>query len=381
MLVAPRYGVGSLADLVPSILGTMGVPGETNRLGLALDGIDRVCVLMVDGLGAELLAANPDAAPFLTSAAPTVLTAGFPSTTATSLSSLGSGLPPGEHGVIGYLLSVPGQERLMNPLKWRLHGPGPRVDLLKEIVPEEFQPLGTAFERAAANGISVSRACPMYQAESGLTRAGLRGGSFRPNFSMGDLVDGAVTALSEGTRSLVYAYHGELDLTGHVRGPHSAAWALELAQVDLMARSIAERLPNNAALLVTADHGMVEVRSPVDFDKDATLQAGVRQLGGEPRARHVYTEPGAAGDVFDAWSELLGEEFAVVTRADAIERGWFGPNIRSAVQDRIGDLVTVALRSSALVRSGVEPLQSMLIGHHGSLTASEMHIPLLVFRG
>lgn len=189
MLVAPRYGVGSLADLVPSILGTMGVPGETNRLGLALDGIDRVCVLMVDGLGAELLAANPDAAPFLTSAAPTVLTAGFPSTTATSLSSLGSGLPPGEHGVIGYLLSVPGQERLMNPLKWRLHGPGPRVDLLKEIVPEEFQPLGTAFERAAANGISVSRACPMYQAESGLTRAGLRGGSFRPNFSMGDLVE------------------------------------------------------------------------------------------------------------------------------------------------------------------------------------------------
>ena len=380
MLVAPRYGQASLADLLPSVLATLGVPDETDRIGLGLDDIDHVCVLLVDGLGAELLTETAGAAPFLSAASATELTVGFPSTTATSLSSLGTGTPPGEHGIVGYLLRVPGHNRLMNPLKWRLHGPGEKVDLLKDIVPEQFQPTETAFERAAAHGISMSRVGPMYQAASGLTRASLRGGDFRPSFSMGDLADGIVTALTQGDRSLVYAYHGELDLTGHVRGPRSQAWALELAQVDHMVSAVAQRLPPRSALLVTGDHGMVHIADPVDFDTTPVLSAGVAQLGGEPRARHVYVADGAIGDVTAAWRETLGSEFAVLTRAEAVANGWFGPTVTDRTADRIGDLVTIALGNSAIIRSGAEPLQSALVGHHGSLTPAEMLVPLSAFR-
>lgn len=381
MLLAPQYGRESLSDLVPSVLAHLGVAGETNRIGLALPGVNRVCILLVDGLGAELLAAHPDDAPFLTSAgsAP-VLTAGFPTTTAASLASLGTGLPSGEHGVVGYLMSVPGEDRLMNPLKWRLHGEGPRVDLLRKLVPEEFQPTPTAFERAAAAGISVSRVAPAYQGGSGLTRAALRGGEFRPTFSMGDLIDATVTAMGEGERSLVYAYHGELDLTGHARGPESRAWALELAQVDLLVRQIAARLPADGALIVTADHGMVQVRNSVDLDQDDDLRTGVRQIGGEPRARHVYTEPGQSDAVLARWRDRLGTDFAVFSRAEVISRGWFGPTVGPAAEQRIGDVVAVATGDGALMRRTVEPLQSILIGHHGSLTSAELHVPLLVFR-
>jgi hypothetical protein len=380
MLVAPRYGTASLADLVPSSLAALGVDGEVDRIGLELDGIKRVCILMVDGLGAALLDANSAAAPFLSSRTSKVLTAGFPSTTATSLSSLGTGLPPGEHGIVGYLLAVPGHQRLMNPLKWRLHGAGDRIDLLKDVAPEEFQPNTTAFERAAEAGISVSRVAPMYQGESGLSRASLRGGEFRASFSMGDLADGAIQSLRNGSRSLVYAYHGELDLTGHVRGPHSDAWAAELSQVDLLARSIAERLPGDAALIVTADHGMVEIVDPVDFDATSSLRAGVARLGGEPRARHVYTKNGAIDDVVATWQAILGTDFGVFSRSEVIDNGWFGPTVTHAAVQRIGDVICVATGSGAVVRTGAEPLQSMLIGHHGSLTAEEMHVPLCVIR-
>ena len=308
------------------------------------------------------------------------MTAGFPSTTATSLASLGTGVPAGEHGIVGYLLAVPDHERLMNPLKWRLMGEGPKVDLLKEVVPEQFQPVATAFERAAVDGITVTRVAPMDQAGSGLTRAALRGGEFRPSFSSGDLVDGVVSALADGDRSLVYAYHGDLDITGHVRGPNSEAWAHELAQIDLTVRLIAERLPAGAAVIVTADHGMVQVDSPVDFDRHPELQAGVRALGGEPRARHVYAEPGAADDVTAAWRELLGADFTVATRAEAVGWGWFGPRVTSRVAPRIGDVVVVANTDRAVIRSGGEPLQSRLVGHHGSLTPAEMLVPLYTIR-
>ncbi|MGW4478754.1 alkaline phosphatase family protein [Rhodococcus triatomae] len=381
MLLAPQYGRESLSDLVPSVLAQLGVAGESDRIGIDLTGVNRVCILLVDGLGSELLEAHPDEAPFLSSAARRpALTAGFPTTTAASLASLGTGMPSGEHGVVGYLMSVPGEDRLMNPLKWRLHGEGPRVDLLRELVPEEFQPAPTAFERAAADGVTVSRVAPAYQGGSGLTRAALRGGEFKPTFSMGDLVDAAVTSLRAGERSLVYAYHGELDLTGHARGPESSAWALELAQVDLLARQIAAWLPSDGALIVTADHGMVQVRSPLDVDQEPELTRGVRQIGGEPRARHIYAAPDEADPVLERWRSRLADDFAVFSRAEVIERGWFGPTVSARARERIGDVIAVATGDGALIRKSAEPLQSILVGHHGSLTSAELHVPLLVFR-
>ena len=380
MFVTPRYGTGALADLVTSVLGVLGVAGESDRIGLGLDGVRRVAILLVDGMGAELVAARPEAAPFLADLPARSLTAGFPSTTVASLASLGTGLPGGEHGLVGYLLAVPDHDRLMNPLKWRLMGEGPKVDLLKEVVPEQFQPSATAFERAAADGVVVTQVAPMYQAGSGLTRAALRGGDFRPSFSSGDLVQGVIDALAAGDRSLVYAYHGDLDLTGHVRGPASESWALELQQIDLTIRLITERLPPGSALIVTADHGMVHVGDPVDFDQRADLRAGVRALGGEPRARHVYTDAGAAPDVAAAWREALGTDFTVLTRAEVIGAGWFGPTVLTPVQPRIGDVVVVADGDRAIIRSGAEPLQSRLVGHHGSLTPAEMLVPLYALR-
>ncbi|MEU4342009.1 alkaline phosphatase family protein [Nocardia sp. NPDC023852] len=379
MFVAPRYGTGSLADLFPSVLAGLGVPGTDDRLGLEVTAA-KVCVLLVDGLGADALAANPAAAPFLSGLPPVTLTAGFPTTTATSLGSLGVGVPPGEHGIVGYLLNVPGYDRLLNPLAWRLHGAADKSDLRTELVPEEFQPIPTVFERAAADGVAVAQVSPRYQEGTGLTRAVLRGCAFRPQVSFGDLVATVAEALRAGPRTLVYTYYGDLDLTGHVRGPSSLAWRCELSNVDRLVAAIAEQLPPDAALIITADHGMVELEDRVDFDTTTVLRDGVRQLGGEARARHVYTSAGAVSDVAATWQGMLGADFAVLTRDEAVTSGWFGPRVTPAVAERIGDLVVVSRARRGIIRSGVEPLQSMLVGHHGSLTSAEMNVPLRVVR-
>ncbi|WP_233266893.1 alkaline phosphatase family protein [Tomitella fengzijianii] len=399
---APAYGSGTIADLVPSALAVLGLPGEADRLDLqSLLGpapVRRLCILLVDGMGARQLAACADAAPLLTtrrapatSASMRVIGTGFPSTTAVSLSSLGTGVPPGEHGLVGYLMAVPGFDRAMNPLRWRLHGEGDHVDLLAELPPERFQPRATAFERAAEAGIAVTRVAPGYQAKSGLTRASLRGGRFDATFALGDLAARSVAALGASDRALVYAYHGDLDLTGHVRGPDSDSWRDELAQVDLLAASIVRDLPDDAALIVTADHGMLAIDDPLDIDDhdaESDMLDGVRLIGGEPRDRHVYTRDGAAPDVRDRWSETLAaraagrpeQRFTVVERDDAIARGWFGPVVTDDARRRIGDVLAVATGTSALIRRSHEPLQSRLIGHHGALTPVEREIPLLGFR-
>ncbi|HTP16356.1 MAG TPA: alkaline phosphatase family protein, partial [Streptosporangiaceae bacterium] len=114
----PRYGEQSLADLSCSVLASLGAPGEANALGLPT--ARRVCLVVIDGLGWELLREHPAAAPFLSELATSgrALTAGFPATTVTSLGSLGTGRPPGLHGLLGYQVAVPGEGWMLNALRW-----------------------------------------------------------------------------------------------------------------------------------------------------------------------------------------------------------------------------------------------------------------------
>jgi hypothetical protein len=379
----PRYGEASLADLVPSLLAALDVPGFANPLGI--DPLRRACLLLVDGLGWEALLAARKAAPFLAAAAErgAPLTAGFPATTATSLASVGTGRPPGEHGLVGYTIALPGMDRAFNCLRWAPYGlGGGDRDLRDRVVPERLQPEATAFERAVADGVAVTLAGGGEYASSGFTRAVLRGGAYWRTFSLGDLAAGSLRGLQQGRRSLVYAYHGGLDRTGHVRGVASEAWRLELAQVDRLARHVFERLPADAALVVTGDHGMVDLRAEqrLDLADQPELAAGVRLLAGEARARHVHAAPGAAADVLAAWRALLGHAMWVLPGEQAAAAGWFGPVVADRVRRRIGDVVAAAFGPVGVVQREVDPTQARLTGHHGSMTAAEQLVPFLELR-
>ena len=289
----PPYGVRTLAEVVPSLLSAVGAAGFANPL--AIPPARSACLLLVDGLGWELLREHADAAPFLTelAAGTSPISAGFPATTAVSLTSLGTGRPAGEHGIVGYTFAVP-DLGVLNALTWRTHGAADPVDLREAFPPEEAQPWPTLLERAAAGGPSVSVAAPAYQAGSGLTRTAFRGGRFQPVYALGDL---AAALTGAGTTALWYGYHGDLDTLGHRYGPGSRQWRMQLAQVDALVRTIATNLPAGGLLAVTADHGMVPVpeSEQVDADSEPALRAGVRLLGGEVRARHVYARAGRRG--------------------------------------------------------------------------------------
>src|SRR2546426_720433 len=154
-------------------------------------------------------------------------------------------------------------------------------------------------------------------ARSGLTRATLRGAIYGPVYSPGDVAAAAGEELRAGTR-LVCAYYPGLDFTGHLRGPASDAWALELGHVDRIASDLADRLPPGSAMIGTGDHGMVEVleEQKIDLAYHPELTEGVRLIAGEPRARFVYSRPGAERDVLAAWHGTLGDRMWVVSRGE-----------------------------------------------------------------
>ncbi len=370
---------GSLADVLPSAAAVLDVPGSRDVLGLSAGAVGRgwrkVVVLLVDGLGWNLLLANLDAAPFLAglvSEGAEPVSVGFPSTTATSMASFGTGATAGRHGLVGYTFALPGHDGLLNALRW---------DSTAD--PLDVQPVPTVFERAADAGVDVSHVALRSFEGSGLTRAALRGAAYPGADTLGEAVQVTAQALARPGRSLVYVYTGDLDNVGHIRGCGSDGWRAQLEHVDLFVAQLHRALPPDGLLLVTADHGMVDVgpADRVDFDNEPLLSAGVRLLGGEPRARHVYARPGAAADVLSAWRERLGGSVLVLSRDEAVADGWFGADVALEVLPRIGDVVVAPTGPTAVVATRQHPREARLVGYHGSTTPDEVLVPLLRAHG
>ncbi len=365
--------------MLPSALAVLGVPGATDLLGLRADlaGVRRIAVLLIDGLGRELLAAAAPMAPTLASVlagemgALATITAGFPSTTPTSLASLGTGAPPGGHGLLGFTVNVPGTRRVLNHIEWAA-----------EPDPLRWQPLPTQFDHAARAGVSATVVSRASFAGSGLTISAYRGAEYRPAADIDELVEQVLGALAGPAPALVYAYHPDLDRAGHLFGVDSPQWRASASDVDSLLARLAGSLPPDAAVLVTADHGQLDVppQARFDLDADPRLRAGVRVVAGEPRVRYLHTEPGATSDVIATWRGILGEAAWVASREEAVAAGWFGP-VPEAHLGRVGDVVVACHDRYVVLATKTEPpLVSSLIAYHGSYTAAEMLIPLIVLR-
>ncbi|SEO97613.1 alkaline phosphatase family protein [Trujillonella endophytica] len=379
-LAVPGYGRATLGDVLPGVAAALGVrvhrgnvPADPLGLGAALGGARRVAVLLVDGLGADLVRQHAAIAPTLAALASPVgdVSAPCPSTTPVSLTTLGTGLPPGSHGVLGFVTAVPGEDRTLNHTQWT-DDPDPRA----------WQSQRTVFEQAAGAGVTVTTVAPYLYRGSGLSDAAYRGAAYAGTVSGGDLAAGLLQAVAAGPRTLAYGYTPELDLTGHVRGVDSPAWRAQLALVDRLVEQVVAGLPDDAALIVTADHGMIDVPAGTRLDLDETpgLLDGVRLLAGEPRARYAHTIPGAADDVVQRWREVLGARAWVVSRDEAFASGVFGP-VDDALAERVGDVVALARGTWALTATRQEPGPSRLAAYHGSLTGVELAIPVLVAHG
>ena len=377
--VRPAYGSGSLAELLPSVCALLGVPGSADVLGLArhLDGVTRVGVLLVDGLGAYQLPVAAARSPVLADLAAGggghagTLTAGFPSTTPVSLVTVGTGALPGAHGILGFTTRRP-DGRVLNHIRWD-DDPDPRV----------WQPVPTRFEAAAAAGVAVTVVNrPEYEV-SGLSVSAHRGAAFLGARTGAELAAGMIAALGAATGpALVYGYHPDLDQRGHEDGVGSPSWHAAAREVDELLGRIVSALPARSALLVVADHGQLNVPAADRFDMagDPALRAGVTGVAGEPRVRYLYAADGARDDVVAAWREVLGSAAWVLTREEAIGAGWFGA-VPAGHLGRIGEVVVICRGRAVALATGWEPpAVGRLVAFHGAVTAAEMTVPLLVAR-
>jgi predicted AlkP superfamily pyrophosphatase or phosphodiesterase len=284
-----------------------------------------------------------------------------PSTTATALTSITTGLAPGDHGVVGYRVAV--DDSVLNILRWSTRD----GDARRSVPPGDFQP------EAPFDG-----QCPpvVTRAEfigSGFTLAHLAGTRIVPYRVVSTLVT-EVSQLTRSGEAFVYAYYEGIDKVAHEYGL-AEHYDAELAAVDRLVGDLLAVLPPRAALIVTSDHGQVDVGDRVIRPARQVLDH-VRLQSGEGRFRWLHARSGQVQALRDAAEEHHGDVAWVRTKDEIIEEGWFGPTMSAAAGSRLGDVALVA-REPVSFDDPEDTGPFQLIGRHGSLTSAEMLVPLL----
>ena len=356
----PAYDAGCISNLVPALLHTL--EGDDSWMPRTALDADRVVLLVIDGLGWNQLRERRHLTPTLSRLEGVPITTVAPSTTATALTSIATGLPPGEHGVMGYRIAVGGD--VLNVLRWTVEGRDARTS----IVPGELQP------HAPFGGQRPPVLTRAEFAGSGFTLAHLDPVRFTGYRTLGTLTAELVRLCRAG-EPLVYAYYEGLDKVSHEYGL-GAQYDEELRWIDHLVATLLEVLPADTVLAITADHGQVETGDDV-LELPADVITHVAMQSGEGRFRWLHARSGRARALADAAEGLLAEHAWVRTREQAVDEGWYGPKVTDAAASRLGD-VLVAAKGTVAFFDPKDTGPYQLIGRHGSLTEDEVLVPLLV---
>jgi len=358
--VEPALDGASIAGIVPAILGR----SDAEWLPPEVASAEQVVLLVLDGLGWAAIEEHRALLPNLAAMSGSAITTVVPSTTATALTSISTGLAPAQHGIVGYRMLVDSQ--VLNVLRWSFAGGGRPPD------PFNVQ-RHTAF---------LSRPVPVItRAEfrtTGFTQAHLRGGEFRGWHTTASLIEHCLRCVEAGER-FVYAYYPGVDTVAHEFGLHDRAYLRELTDTDRLVGALRDVLPAHVTLVITSDHGQVHLEraSWIDMPEVATRCSA---MAGDGRFRYCYARKGTARELLDVARDAVGERGWVWSRAELLESGLLGSGATGTIPGRIGDVVLAAKDAVGFVDPSV-PNEVQLRSGHGSITPDEMLVPLLATRG
>ncbi len=330
-----------------------------------LQGAQQVVMLVLDGLGWEQMVERRHLMRGFTLMNAKPITTVAPTTTSTALTSITTGKTPGEHGIIGYRMSM--DRDILNVLRWTTS----KGDAREAIPPESIQ------HEPVFGGQRPPVVVRAEFRDTGFTRVHLGGCRHVPYRMNSTLIAQILQQVSRG-EPFIYAYYDGIDKVAHEYGLNSV-YDAELVFVDRMVEYLIQELPPGVALVITADHGQVDVGDRVIPPSPEVLSC-VDLQSGEARFRWLKAYPGAADDLLKVATEHHGDVAWVVGVEQTLDESWFGPKVLPGPLSRLGDVALVA-REPIAFEDPADTGPFVLQGRHGSLTSAEMLVPLLVAQG
>jgi predicted AlkP superfamily pyrophosphatase or phosphodiesterase len=361
--IIPNYAGANVRGIIPALLGPAAWSTSTlpNWMPSPVAESDQCVLLVLDGLGWDQFQAHRELMPNLAAFVGQSIHTVAPTTTATALTSISTGLTPGEHGLVGYRMVLGGE--VLNVLRWAV---GDKI-VRRQKPPSEVQP----FEPFLGYAVPVVSMAELQN--SAFSEAHLRGCKPEGWRAASSIAVSAAAQIEAGER-FVYCYYGGVDKIAHERG-FGPYYEAELRAADHLVGELLAALPSGTSLLVTADHGQVQVGDNIVHPSDELLR-GVTLQSGEGRFRWLHTAQGAVRDVAQIAQDEVGDVAWVVTQEQVVDEGWFGPTVAPPVRARLGDVALVA-HDDVTFHEASDSGPYHLICRHGSLTSAEVNVPLV----
>lgn len=364
------------ADIPPYVERLLTGAGGTALAGLP-DRADRVVLLLLDAFGKTFLERyggdHPLLRRLLRDGAVCDLDSQFPSTTTAHVTTMHTGLPVARHGLYEWNVYEPAVGRVITPLRFAFAGDR-EADTLRgqNLDPRDLLPEGPSFyERLAAAGVVPLVYQPDTFSPSTFDSAAARGADLRPYATLKDALRDAIRSVSALERGYAYVYFDGIDLAGHLAGPSSSAFddAVRYA-LDAVEAALAEAGATDTLLLLTADHGQIDV--------DPARTLWLDELH-PPLARLDLRPAGSSRDVFlhvpaadvEATVSALREHAEVHSTADLLAAGAFGPDPGPRLLERLATVCVLPAPGQMAWLRWASDLARDFRGHHGGRTPEE----------
>jgi hypothetical protein len=344
-----------------------------------LDGARTILLLVIDGLGLDYLRRRGRGGALLRHLRGE-LTSVFPSTTASAITTLLTGLAPQQHGLTGWHMYFSEIDRIAAVLPLQLRAGEPVATAPGELPRRLFghRPLSAWMGRAAC------MVTPADIAGSAFNRYHAAGAS---SFGYGSLDEmcGRIVQLAtqDGGPRFVFAYYPVLDAVAHRCGVASGQVAAVFAALDAAFGRLLDALAGSATTVIaTADHGFIDAPAKrlIELERHPALAACLaRPLCGERRVAYCYLEPGRAAAFEDYVGRELADAATAWRGAELIAQGWFGPGpAHPRLAQRIGDYVLVMKEDWTIKDWLPGERRHEQIGVHGGISEREMRVPLIL---
>lgn len=361
MLPAIPAAFGNLKDVFRS--AQLSVLGLENPFDLNV--VRSAVIVMVDGLGAENLQSAAKFAPFLASTSQKSIYCGFPSTTASSITTFASGVSNSEHGLFGYKIFDRSRDEAVNLLSG--------VDKYSVLDYLKVEPISNE-TKVRVHAVTL----PEY-GDSGFTRATMHGAQHHFSESIAGRFEIAAN-LARTDKALIYVYVPELDQAAHRFGVASSEWQSLLSELDVRTHSLVNNLAKDTGLLVTADHGIVDVAKAdhVFLDDIEELKGQLLDVSGDPRVAFLYLrQREKIAEIKLHLSKLFNDAALALEPSEIIDAGYWQDSILQD-EDLLPDLVLVATSAIAIYHRDFAKASSLrMIGQHGALADAEIKLPLI----
>ena len=323
-------------------------------------GPKKIFVLLVDGMGANLIRKKLNENDFLNRNMVAKVSTVFPPTTTAATSAIRNGKSPNENGWLGWCQYLKEVNDIIIP--FRSCGFYNDIEYKNDIFP---------------------RYVPLTTTENDLKKIGLKARILFPSFvedgceDLDEMCSRLIDLSYSDEYDYIYAYWDKYDTYMHEHGPSSKICDSYLEHINYLLEKTCDSLNEDTLLVITADHGQVDIHRYYNLCGSPFETFFQRRPSLEQRAMSFSIHKDMEKEFEKLFKSTFENDFILLSKDQVKRSKLFGDhNDHPRFDEFIGDYLAIATSDMVLIYRQNDDL--FYAGQHAGISDDELMVPVIL---